>query len=249
MRRLWLRLAKVMALVLVIRFRGLQRLAAWMAFEFFRLYPTLRRNCAWHGPLISRFWTSEKEIWLTIDDGPDARDTPEILDLLAHYKAKATFFVIGKRVDEHPAMVERMVSEGHTIGNHTYSHPVAWWWTLPGFGVRREIRRANEAIQRVSGTLPRYFRSPVGMTPGGVHRELDRSGQCLVGWSLDSGDGRGLGKDQVMRRISSQLAPGRILLMHEGGRFQHRVSTLAAVLNYLQKRGYRCVLPEEDSLY
>lgn len=249
MKRTWLRAAQAGALIGVVALRGRRRLAAWFLFEFLRLYPTLRRNCDWHGEVLTRFQTDAREVWLTIDDGPHEKDTPAILDLLAAYQARATFFVTGKNVRAHPGLCRRILAEGHQIGNHTYSHALAWWWTLPPFAVRREIRRGHEAIFQATNYRPRHFRPPVGMTPGAVHGEIARHGQRLVGWSLDSGDGRGLPPDAVERRLARGLFPGAILLMHEGGGYGNRIETLTRALDCLKSRGYGCVLPREEQLY
>src|SRR5262245_41633416 len=102
----------------ILALRGRARAASWATHDFLWLYPTLRRNCAWHGEVLTRFETSERVVWLTIDDGPDETDTPEILDLLARHGARATFFAVGRKAEANPTLCRRIISEGHTLENH-----------------------------------------------------------------------------------------------------------------------------------
>jgi peptidoglycan-N-acetylglucosamine deacetylase len=205
------------------------------------LYPTLRRNCAWFGPIATRFETPRREVWLTIDDGPDERDTPVMLDLLAEHRAKATFFMIGRKVESHRALVHRAHREGHQIGNHTWSHPSAWFWTLGPCATRREIERGHDAIFAATGAPPAVFRSPVGTTNPFVHRALGR--QRLIGWTASGLDGLSQRGEPVVERLMKNVAPGAILVLHEGGG-PGRVGTLALLLGRLAEAGYTCVIPD-----
>ena len=87
------------------------------------LYATLRPNCQWWGPVMRSFKTSEPEVWLTIDDGPSPAHTVAMLDLLDRFQARATFFVIGTRAEKYPHLLTEILSRGHEIANHTYTHP------------------------------------------------------------------------------------------------------------------------------
>lgn len=225
-----------------------RRAAAWFAHDALWLYPTLRRNCGWHGPVATRFETGEKEVWLTIDDGPDPHDTPEILGLLSQHRASATFFVIGKKAEQHRALCRRILAEGHTLGNHSHSHPSGLWWILPRPFVRREIARCNGAILTATGHAPRFFRSPVGMNNFSVHAAARDNGLRVAGWSADGCDGCPAAPTQIVSRIMSALRPGSIILIHEGGGVKHRVLTLARLLGILAEGGWRCVLPAEEAL-
>src|SRR5882757_7713989 len=85
-------------------------------------------NCAWFGPVVTRFATPRREVWLTIDDGPDPEDTPQLLTLLATHDAHATFFVIGERAAAHPALIRAITDAGHEVAHHTYTHPLRTFW-------------------------------------------------------------------------------------------------------------------------
>jgi peptidoglycan/xylan/chitin deacetylase (PgdA/CDA1 family) len=228
--------------------RGRARRIAWLAHDVSWMYPTLRRNCDWHGPVVTHFDTEEREVWLTIDDGPDPRDTPEILDLLAAHNARATFFVVGKKVEQNRALCRRIRREGHTLGNHTHTHPAALWWAMPRLLARREMGLCNNAILTATGEFPRFFRSPVGMNNFAVHPSARHHGLCVTGWSADGCDGCPSTPTRTVSRIMSSVRPGSIILIHESGTSSHRPQTIARLLATLKSEGYRCVLPEEISL-
>lgn len=221
--------------------RGRARVAAWLAHEALRIAPAVARNHDLHGPVAQRFPTGKNEVWLTIDDGPDPETTPEILDLLAAAGARASFFVIGRKVEWNRALAERIVAEGHTLENHTHTHPSALFWALPSCAIRAEISRCNHAIRVATGTTPKWFRSPVGMTNACVHPAAARAWLQVAGWSADGVDGLpGRNPDRVVDRILSRIEPGAIVLVHEGAG-RPAANVVAGVLKGLA--GYACVIP------
>lgn len=231
------------ALVATILLHGRARAAAWALHEILRLGPTLLRNSDWNGPIARRFRTSQPEVWLTIDDGPDPEQTPRILELLEVHRARASFFVVGKNVDRNRPLCRRIVAAGHTLENHTHSHPSGLFWTMPCCAIRREIVRCNHAIRVAAGVSPSWFRSPAGLTNSCVHPAAARAWLRVAGWSADGLDGLpGRDPESAAARILSGVKPGAILLMHEGpGRSSARV--LELVLAGLSSRGFRCVIP------
>jgi peptidoglycan/xylan/chitin deacetylase (PgdA/CDA1 family) len=224
---------------------GWRGVLAWPLAHGLVLYPTLRRNCGWFGPMVTSFETTRREVWLTIDDGPHPRDTPAILDLLAGYEAAATFFVVGRNVDAHRDLVWRAHREGHQIGNHTYSHPASRFWSLGPAAMEREIARGSDAILAAIGVRPAVFRSPVGMTNPFVHPAL--GGQRLIGWSASGLDGLFARGERVVDRLMSKVRPGAILVLHEGGG-PGRIETLGMLLESLREAGYACVIPSPEAL-
>ncbi len=228
--------------------RGWSRHAALRAHETLWLYPSLCRNCSWHGPVITRFETAAREVWLTIDDGPDPETTPVLLDVLARFGATATFFCVGRNVSANRALTREIVAAGHTLGNHTDTHPSATWWALPRWKVGEEIERANHALRAATGQASLWFRSPVGMNNLSVHPTLARTGQLCVGWSADGLDGCPQAPSMVARRLGERMRPGAIVLLHDGPPARRREATLARVLESLGDDGYHCVLPEASAL-
>lgn len=240
--------ARTAAILAALGTRRGVRHAALRAHDFLWLYPTLRRNCDWHGPVAKRFETKKREVWLTIDDGPDPHDTPEILTVLDRYDVRATFFMIGKKVEHERELVREVAARGHTLGNHTYSHPSAMWWAYWKMLVRREVELGNHAIRTATGQMPRWFRSPVGMNNFDAASEARRCGQQVVGWSSAAGDGCPTTPTQIVKRIMHSLRPGAIVLLHEGGGSRHRVLTVARLMEAMAEGGWRCVLPDRTIL-
>lgn len=227
-------------------FRGRARMAAWAAHEILRLAPTLIRNTDWHGPVAKRFVPNGHEVWLTIDDGPDPEQTPQLLDLLADFKARASFFVIGKKVDENRALCRRVAQEGHSLENHTYTHPSGFFWALPCCAIRSEMVRCSHAIRVAAGVDAAWFRSPAGMTNACVHPAAARSWLRVAGWSADGVDGLPRRHPaSVVQRIMSRVEPGAIILMHDGGKGRRSAEVLELLLQKLTEEGYRCVIPKK----
>jgi len=236
--------ARTLAAVATVVLPGRARVLSWTLHEVLRIGPSILRNNDWYGPVAKSFRTDGREVWLTIDDGPHPEQTPRVLDKLAAHSAKASFFAIGNRVDWNRSLCRRIVSEGHTLENHTYSHPSALFWSLPSCAMREEIVRCNHSIHVAAGVSPGWFRSPVGMTNACVHPAAARSWLRVAGWSAAGLDGRpGAHPQDVIARIMRQLEPGGIIVLHEGpGR--RVVETVDLLLERLDERGFRCIVPE-----
>jgi peptidoglycan/xylan/chitin deacetylase (PgdA/CDA1 family) len=205
------------------------------------LYPTLSPNVQWLGPVITRFAAEGSEVWLTIDDGP-TDDTPALLDLLDTRGVKATFFLKGELVDEHPERAREIVARGHEVANHSHSHPSAWFWCLPPDPLANEIERCNRALLEATDKLPRLFRAPVGMKNPGVHPQLRRRGLTLVGWTGRGFDSIESDCEKVASRIVPRVDAGAIVVMHQGR--EHSIRCIARVIDELQQRGYSFIVPE-----
>ena len=209
------------------------------------LYPTLRPNVQWLGPVITRFATSRREVWLTIDDGP-ADDTSALLDLFDASGVKATFFVKGRLAGQNGPVVEEILRRGHTVANHSHTHPSgSFWCSLPG-RVAGEIDGCNRVLATITGAQPRWFRAPVGMKNPAVHPALARRGMRLIGWSARGFDGVRSNPDDVVRRILPNVTPGAILVLHQG--LEHSLVVFERVIAEIQARGYAFVIPEDEQL-
>ena len=217
-------------------------LSALMLSHAAALWGTLRPDSRLFGPVLTRLPTEDRVVWLTIDDGP-SDDTPAILDLLDAHGAKATFFVVGERARARPELLREIVRRGHEVGNHSATHPQAWFWALGPSRMRREIADTQQAIVAITGTAPRWFRAVVGMANPFVAPALASQGLARVGWSARGFDGVRAEPGAVVARIERQLAPGAIVLAHEGARHGRNVETLARLLSRLDALGYRCMLP------
>ena len=155
---------------------------------------------------------------LTFDDGPDPTHTPAILDRLREFGVTATFFVLGTRVAKYPEIVERIVAEGHAVGNHTTTHP-AWGLATGVAAVTRELRGCQDAVRGVTGVSPQLVRPPLGRVPPGFLLAARRLSLEVLNWSLDSGDWRCRGADDAevcAGETVRRLRPGDVVLLHDG---------------------------------
>jgi peptidoglycan/xylan/chitin deacetylase (PgdA/CDA1 family) len=209
------------------------------------LWPTLRPNSQWLGPVITAFESSSKEVWLTIDDGP-AGDTPALLDVLEARNVRATFFVKGSLCAERPELVRMMLARGHSVANHSQTHPSGAFWCLPPARIKRQIDDCNTALMAITGETPPLFRAPVGMKNPFVHPILRRRNMTLVGWSVRGFDSFGDDVERVARRIVQRAGSGSIIVMHQGRAFS--VACVSRVVDELQARGYSFVIPSFERL-
>lgn len=197
-------------------------------------------------------------LYLTFDDGPHPEHTPRILDHLSARSATATFFQIGRHVDEHPEVTLRASREGHTIGNHTYNHtlygPDSYLPDQHEAEIRSEIAMASNAVERVIAERPTLFRPPWGKQEGSTtraafHRIVADLGLSLVLWTVDSGDYRpGVTRHDIGSRVlANHLEEGAVILMHDDR--AETVPALAALLAELSERFSFKALPPEFSLH
>lgn len=208
------------------------------------VWATLVSDSRLFSPVLRRLPGDARHVWLTIDDGPST-DTQAMLDLLDAHAAKATFFVVGARAQARPDLLREIVRRGHGIGNHSATHPQAWFWALPPWRMRAEIAQTQATLRDIAGVTPRWFRAVVGMANPFVAAALKEQQLARVAWSARGFDAISADPQSVAARIESQLQPGAIVLLHEGAKHGRNVEALALLLQRLDALGYRCVLPEE----
>ncbi len=196
-----------------------------------------------------RFATSAPEVWLTIDDGPDPVDTPRILALLAAEQQRATFFVIGRHALAHPDLIRAIVADGHEIGHHTHTHPLGSFWCASPRRLRRELDHALAALHSL-GVTPTRFRAPANHKHPWLARELKARVLAPVDWTTRGLETHSRTPERVAERALRGLAPGNIILLHEGPRVPTaiRVHAVQLVLEHLRARGFRCVIPTTAQL-
>jgi peptidoglycan-N-acetylglucosamine deacetylase len=154
------------------------------------------------------------QLALTFDDGPHPTLTPRLLDMLAERDLKATFFVIGRNVETYPDIARRIVSEGHEIANHTWSHPALS--KLPPERVVEELRLTHEKVLEITGCRMTSLRPPYGATNDRVRQTaFDRFGYTTIMWSVDPLDWKYRNTTRVTRALVSGAAPGAVLLAHD----------------------------------
>lgn len=209
------------------------------------LWPTLRPNSQWLGPVMTCFETASQEVWLTIDDGP-TDDTPALLDALDARGVKATFFIKGELAVRRPKLPEMMLERGHSIANHSQTHPSGMFWCLSPRAIASQIDTCSATLETVTGVRPHLFRAPVGMKNPFVHPILARRGMILVGWSIRGFDSFGNDVKRVVRRIVPGVRAGSIVVMHQGRTFS--VDCVSSVVDALLARGYSFIVPANDRL-
>jgi peptidoglycan/xylan/chitin deacetylase (PgdA/CDA1 family) len=170
------------------------------------------------GPNLTRLPAANaarREVAITIDDGPDPEVTPRVLDLLNAANAQATFFCIGWRAREHPALCREIVARGHRVENHGDSHSKAFATFGPG-RMKADIAAAQTTLGAITGQPPRYFRATAGLRNPCLDPVLHDLGLKLASWTRRPYDTRCADPDTVLQRLTRQLTAGDILLMHDG---------------------------------
>ena len=165
--------------------------------------------------------------YLTFDDGPEPDVTPRLLDLLAEHGMKASFFLIGEKVERHPALVERIVAEGHMIGNHTYTH--RRFRSLSLQQQLAEIQRTDELLRAFDGLPQHRVRTPQGYLAPSLLLHFALHRRSIVYWSYDSHDYRKPDHDDLVAQLRAHPPKaGDIVLMHDD--YRHAVDALRVVL-------------------
>jgi peptidoglycan/xylan/chitin deacetylase (PgdA/CDA1 family) len=188
-----------------------------------------------------------KVVAITYDDGPHPVYTPALLRILREQRVRATFFMIGTRMQRWPWIVEEAAADGHVIANHTYSHQ-RYLARDTHAQIVREIRSGQKVITRLTGQRYRLFRPPKGFLGNHVLRIADSMGYRAVLWSLSAYHYEGGRTPELMtQRVLSLVRPGAIILMHDG-RYPMRwrdVQATPMIISALRKKGYRFVTVPE----
>jgi peptidoglycan/xylan/chitin deacetylase (PgdA/CDA1 family) len=193
------------------------------------------------GPFVCRGNGTCRCVALTFDDGPDARSTPALLELLRERSVEAAFFCVGHRVEAQPELAAQIVGRGHLIENHSYLHSNATNFFSVG-RLRTELERAQTVIQQATGTAPLLFRPPMGLSNPRVFRVARSLGLTVVGWSARGLDTKITEPERIVARIERRLKPGAIILLHDGNIPAERlVMTVKLLLDRLRALGYDVV--------
>lgn len=184
----------------------------------------------------TRVKSPEKTIFLSFDDGPNPEFTPPVLDLLKAHDATATFFLIGDQLDLHPGVVQRIVAEGHALGNHSWDHP--FMSDLPIDRQLDQIARTDAALARFDGRAKHPFRPPCGVLPTNLLAHFARVGRTIAFWSYDSHDYERLPAATLLEQVRAcPPRRGDVVLMHDDN--ADTVELLAGLLPEWRAHGYR----------
>lgn len=189
------------------------------------------------GELVASVPVSDSVVALTFDDGPVPFHTDSVLDMLRQEQVRATFFVIGNSVARYPALTQRILQEGHELGNHSYSHQRM---VLVSSGtVRAEVERTDSLIRAAGATGPIHFRPPYAKRLFVLPWYLARTGRTTVLWSLEP-DSWFSGHQDMVDHVVDNVEPGSIILLHVEipSRVEGR-KALPLLIRELKHRGYR----------
>lgn len=188
--------------------------------------------------LLWRKSRDHKVLYLTFDDGPTPGVTDQVLDQLAAYNAKATFFCIGDKVQQFPETLRKVQAAGHTIGNHTFNHLDLWKTPLDTYLINTALGR--QAILDATGVAPRYFRPPYGKIGIRAARRL-RADYQVVMWDVVAGDwNKDWSTAQVTQNVMQHAREGSVVVLHDSDKAADRMlPTLAATLAHFAGLGYR----------
>lgn len=179
-----------------------------------------------------------KYVALTFDDGPDPNSTKQILDLLDKYNAKATFFLLGNRVQYYPEMVQEEFKRGHEIGNHSWSHPQLTKLNVEQ--VQQEVNRTDDAIKAAIGQPSSVFRPPYGAINDTVRAQIPTPVEL---WSIDTLDWKHKNASMLLPAVQNAMHNRAVILMHDI--HQSTADGLDSVLAYLQGQGYEFITVSE----
>ncbi|MEV0401017.1 polysaccharide deacetylase family protein [Actinoallomurus sp. NPDC050550] len=177
-----------------------------------------------------------KVVYLSFDDGPSPY-TPKVLKVLARYGARATFFELGQNVTRHPGLTRKVVAQGGSVQNHTWSHPDLTRVSASVF--RSQVRRTDRAIRAATGVTPECLRPPYGAVNHTVRARARALHKKVVLWTVDPQDWARPGTSAIVHRVLAHVHPGSVVLMHDGGGNRGQtVAALPEILKALKERGY-----------
>jgi peptidoglycan/xylan/chitin deacetylase (PgdA/CDA1 family) len=182
---------------------------------------------------------------LTFDDGPHPRWTTQILELLNQHGATATFFVVGRKVEEHPDVIRAILEQGHAVALHSYAHDRLFSLRSER-RVRNDLQRGIAVLEKATGQRPEWFRPPVGHTNPTMARLIEELDLIVVGWTVAGRDGVAWARpSEVAARVRRDLRDGAIVLLHDaperGDREPASVRALPAILDAIAADGLQTV--------
>jgi peptidoglycan-N-acetylglucosamine deacetylase len=208
-------------------------------------YQSMAPTGQWYGRTFTGLARGSKQLALTYDDGPNDPHTLRLLDVLARHDVQATFFLIGRYVQQRPDIVRALVSAGHIVGNHTFTHPYLTFQSTAE--VRKELTDCHAAVQDAIGNHSNLFRPPFGGRRPAVLRIVRELGLEPVMWNVTGYDWSAPPAGAIERKCESQMRGGDVILLHDGGHKQmgaDRSQTVLAtdhMISRYKSEGYKFV--------
>jgi peptidoglycan-N-acetylglucosamine deacetylase len=186
--------------------------------------------------------STEKQIALSFDDGPNHEFTPQVLSMLAQYNALATFFVIGKNIPGNENILKQIDAAGHSIGNHSYTHSYFFdFKSAQGF--KEELIQTTESVLSVIGKRMTLFRPPYGVITPKLAKVIKLLGYHVIGWSIRSFDTTTDSAHIIAQRVHSQIKSGAIILFHDTS--DKTLQALKQTLDFAKHNGYKVISIEQ----
>lgn len=185
--------------------------------------------------------TAGNWVSITFDDGPNPEFTPIVLKLLREHGARATFFCIGQHVESHPDILKQILADGHSIGNHTYSHSKSFGF-FNSKKVKAELQATKSIVKKLTGKEMNLYRPAFGVTNPQIEKAVKSLGLQSIGWSVRSLDTTLRSENTVLDRITSKVSKGDIILLHDTS--EKTIAVLERLLVFLRKENLQSVTVE-----
>ncbi len=196
------------------------------------------------------FSTTKKEIYLTFDDGPIPKVTPWVLDLLKTYNAKATFFCIGKNISKHPEIFKKILSDRHSIGNHTYNHLNGWKTNTEEYidncekfdEILKQVQSDKSTITKQQATSNNLFRPPFGKLTSKQSKILQKKGYKIIMWNVLSADfDKSISKEKCLENVLKNIQVGSVVVFHDSLKSEEKLRyVLPKVLDFITHKKWKC---------
>jgi peptidoglycan-N-acetylglucosamine deacetylase len=181
-------------------------------------YQSMAPTGQWYGPTFTGLPRGSRQIALTYDDGPNDPHTLRLLEVLARHGVQATFFLIGRYVQQRPELAREIVQAGHVVGNHTFTHPLLVFKS--DAEIRQELSQCRSALQEAIGDPTNLFRPPFGGRRPAVLRAARDLGMKPIMWSVTGYDWTAPPAEVIERKVAKQIRGGDVILLHDGGHNQ-----------------------------
>lgn len=240
----------VLGLITFFIFQSSLHLSFWYLIIWIKLFAIIQFCGAYfiglnfHLTSVNSINTTDKKVLLTFDDGPHA-NTIKVLEVLKKHDAKAVFFIIGKNIQGQEAILKQIVTEGHQIGNHSFSHHnwIDVWSTKK---VTEDFASCQKLIEQYQSNT-KLFRPPYGVTNPNIARAVKKLNLQSIGWNVRSYDTSIKDIEKIKQRVLSQLKPGAIILLHD--RLDFMPELLETLIPAIKEKGYNLTEINKDSAF
>jgi peptidoglycan/xylan/chitin deacetylase (PgdA/CDA1 family) len=199
-------------------------------------YQSMAPTGQWYGHMFTGLTRGSKQLALTYDDGPNDPHTQHLLDVLARHDVRATFFMIGRFVQQRPDIARAIANAGHAVGNHTFTHPLLTFKSESE--IRYELSDCRAALRDAIGEYSNLFRPPFGGRRPAVLRIVRELGLEPVMWNATGYDWKARSSAEIERKVGNQVRGGDVILLHDGGHRQmgaDRSNTVAATDSLIKR--------------